>query len=190
MGLSFSILVLKHTDFGVTAFAAVAKRDLDRFFRLRAKELVPKGKLVVTMVTSDDDMQVDSDLHEHATDAVLDLVNAGKISPEEAKRMMVSLHYRSPGEVRASLEAVGDLFTVDELKFDRIAHPLYQKCLSGELGKPEYAEVVTDFFKAIFEPSAMASLDSSRPGMEAFVVPSVGVVFSEGVLFFLLLLLV
>jgi len=132
---------------------------LDNFLRLRARELAAKGKLLITLVTSDDDMQVDSDLHEHATDSLLALVNAGRVTSEEARKVMVSVHYRSPSEVRASLESCADIFAVDELKFDRIAH---------QLGKAEYAEISTNFFKAIFEPSVIVSLNSSRSGLASF----------------------
>ena len=141
---------------------------MDNFLRLRARELAAKGKLLITLVTSDDDMQVDSDLHEHATDSLLALVNAGRVTSEEARKVMVSVHYRSPSEVRASLESCADIFAVDELKFDRIAHPLHKKCLAGELGKAEYAEISTNFFKAIFEPSVIVSLNSSRSGLASF----------------------
>ena len=127
--------------------------------------MVVQGKLVLSIVSSGED---DTLLLDQADESLTDLLDAGKVTQEEIRKMTAAVHFRSQAEIRESVDAVRDLFTLEDSKFVDVFHPLYAKFAAGGVSKEEYATGVTNNLRAALEPAVVAGLDASRPGLPCF----------------------
>jgi len=128
--------------------------------------MVVQGKLVLSIVSSGED---DTLLLDQADESLTDLLDAGKVTQEEIRKMTAAVHFRSQAEIRESVDAVSDLFTLEDSKFVDVFHPLYAKFAAGGVSKEEYATGVTNNLRAALEPAVVAGLDASRPGLPCFL---------------------
>ncbi|WP_305983946.1 hypothetical protein [Roseibium sp. MMSF_3544] len=136
------------------AFADQAKRDLETFLKVRARELVPGGKLLVQVFGATDDARTCDGIYDLLNDAVLAFVESGEISRETYERYYQPVYMRRLKELT---EPVSDdrfgsagLFDLEESRDYEVAVPFveqYQK--DGDLER--YARDYVNFFRAFTE---------------------------------------
>ncbi|UFI02605.1 hypothetical protein [Roseibium aggregatum] len=146
------------------AFAEQAKNDIARFLTVRARELVPGGKLLVQVFGSKGQARTCDGLYDLLNDAVLDFVEAGDISRE------VYDHYYQPVYMR-DLQELADpvtndtygaagLYSLDRSMEYEIAVPFVDRFKQdGDLDR--YARDYVNFFRAFTEAVLRAALPES-----------------------------
>lgn len=146
-----------------TAFAERARADWEAFLTHRARELRPGGQLVVVGGASDENGVSGADGLMDAAVAVLeDLVGRGLLGAEEFARMTIPTWNRTPEEFLAPLRAGAvPALRVEEWKLVVLPDPLLERYReTGDAAA--YAEQVTAFFQAAFQPSLLAALEPGR----------------------------
>ncbi|WP_432176832.1 hypothetical protein [Streptomyces sp. Tue6028] len=151
------------------ALRAQSRRDWETFLELRARELRAGGQLVVLGGASADDGSSGAEGLMDAADAVLgDLVRRKEITPDEYARMTVPTWNRTEEEFLAPLRTgpVSDVFRVEEHTLVALPDDLLERFeQSGDA--QEFADEVTAFFQAAFQPSLFSSLAPGRSDAEA-----------------------
>jgi SAM dependent carboxyl methyltransferase len=141
-----------------------SRRDWERFLAHRAEELRPGGQLVVLGGAAADDGSSGAEGLMDAADAVLvDLVERGVLRRDEYASMTVPAWNRTHAEFVAPLTA-GPLTEVLRLEeHDLLALPdIVFEQFESTGDAQEFADRVTTFFQAAFEPSLLSVLDGSR----------------------------
>jgi len=149
------------------AFEEQARTDWESFLTHRARELCPGGQLVVLGGAAADDGSSGAEALMDTADAVLaDLVRQGLITPDEHANMTIPTWNWSREEFLAPLRAgpVADVLRLEE--HDLVVLPdihLEELRRTGDV--QGFAERVTGFFRAAFQPSLLSALDTP-PGRD------------------------
>ena len=142
-------------------FSELAKHDVARFLRVRSRELVKGGKLLMEVFGSKGAARTSDGLYDLLNDAVLDFVEAGEISREVYDRYYQPVYMRDLDELTGPVfnEAYGaaGLFTLDRAMDYEIAVPFVEQFkVDGDLER--YARDYVNFFRAFTEAVLRAAL--------------------------------
>ncbi|MEO0978192.1 MAG: hypothetical protein AAFY24_13095 [Pseudomonadota bacterium] len=137
-----------------TAFSAQARRDVEAFLKVRARELVPGGKLLVQVFGATEEARTCDGLYDLLNDAVLAFVETGEIDKETYARYYQPVYMRRLDELTGPVLEPGyetaDLFELNEALDYEITVPFvetYRK--DGDLDG--YAAAYVHFFRAFTE---------------------------------------
>jgi gibberellin A4 carboxyl methyltransferase len=144
-------------------FSELAKGDVARFLRARAKEMVPGGKLLVQVFGSTDTARTCDGIYDLLNDAVLGFVESGDITRDTYEAYYQPVYMRHLDELTAAVtdDAYGasGLFSVDHSKACEVAVPFNQQYRNdGDISL--YAGNYVNFFRAFTE----AVLQNALPG--------------------------
>jgi len=148
------------------AFIDQSVTDLKNFLKLRHRELVSGGKLVVSLVASDENNLIQNNIVNAATKTIKKFIEKGRIHGDEGRNMILPLHYRSPSQMEEALKDSAQLFKVDHLQFQTKYHPHYKQFVAGEIPIEEYALTITNFYRAITEQMISLALHPTRSETE------------------------
>jgi len=142
------------------AFARQADRDLVRFLKCRADELMPGGKLLIVSPGDAAEHRLADGLYDALNDACLDLVASGRLPRQRYERFTMPLYFRTVAEMLAPLERDGSpvkgAFTVDRAETLEVPTPfLIEFDRSSDAAK--LADDFTGFLRAFSEPVARAA---------------------------------
>ncbi|MCV0424020.1 MAG: class I SAM-dependent methyltransferase [Roseibium sp.] len=145
-----------------SAFALQARRDVECYLEVRARELVPGGKLLVQVFGSTDQARTCDGIYDLLNDAVLSFVDKDEISRESYDRYYQPVYMRHLDELTAPLRdpqsTVSSLYSLDSTRSYEIAVPFNQQYASdGDLDR--FAKDYVNFFRAFTE----AVLSSALP---------------------------
>jgi hypothetical protein len=153
------------------AFQGQAERDLIRFLKCRARELVRGGKLLLASPGDTEHACLGDGLWDVLNDACLDLVAAGRLQREQYERLTMPVYFRTVAELLAPLERedspVRGTFTVDRAQALEVPTPFFVEFRSGR-DVAAYARAYTGFLRAVSEPVVKAAL--RRPEAETETV--------------------
>ncbi|WP_261720335.1 class I SAM-dependent methyltransferase [Streptomyces sp. FZ201] len=146
------------------AFKERSRSDWEAFLTHRARELRPGGQLVVLGGSCAEDGSSGAECLMDTADAVLaDLVRQGLLTRAEHARMTVPTWNRTVDEFLAPLRAgpLTDVLRVEEYDLVRLPdiHLDHFRATGDARG---FAEQVTAFFRAAFQPSLFSALDAER----------------------------
>ncbi|UES50200.1 class I SAM-dependent methyltransferase [Roseibium aggregatum] len=146
------------------AFAEQAKNDIARFLTVRARELVPGGKLLVQVFGSKGPARTCDGLYDLLNDAVLDFVETGDISREVYDRYYQPVYMRDLQEladpVTNDTYGAAGLYSLDRSMEYEIAVPFVDRFKQdGDLDR--YARDYVNFFRAFTEAVLRAALPES-----------------------------
>jgi hypothetical protein len=85
------------------AFRRQAERDLVRFLKCRAREVVPGGKLLLAAPGDSSQARLSDGLADVLNDACLDLVAAGRLEREQYQHLTMPVYFRTVSELVAPL---------------------------------------------------------------------------------------
>ena len=83
------------------AYAAQASDDLVRFYKARAAELMPGGKLLIASFGAGEHHRACDGLYDVLNDALLDLVASGRLRRELYNRLVFPIYFRTTDELVA-----------------------------------------------------------------------------------------
>ncbi len=154
-----------------TAYAAQAADDLNRFYRARAAELIPGGKLLVASFGVDQRYRACDGIYDVLNDALLDLRECGRLSREAYGRIVFPIYFRTQDELVAPLvrhdSPVLGSFEVDRVESMEVPFSIRQeRDETGDLAA--YAQEFTGFLRAFTEPILQASL-SDQPDAHGMI---------------------
>ena len=156
------------------AFDTQAATDWRTFLSLRARELLPTGRLVVSLPALDQDgIHGAEAMHDAANDSLAELVACGAITADERARMVIPARLRGRAQLLAPFAETGKFsgLTVEHCDIFRVPEAAW--ATYGENGDVKLlATARTGFFRSVIVPSLAAALDATRP-------PSDGVVFAD-----------
>jgi hypothetical protein len=143
------------------AFERQAEQDLVRFLESRARELVPRSKLLLASPGDTDRARLADGLADVLNDACLDLVAAGRMTRQEYEHLTFPAYFRTLAELFAPLERddspVRGAFTVDRAETLEVPTPFFVEFRrSGDV--ETYARAYTGFLRAVSEPVVKAAL--------------------------------
>ncbi len=152
-------------------FAELAKKDIARFLKVRAQELVPGGKLLLQVFGTKKTTRTCDGIYDVLNDAVLDFVGTGEISRLTYDRYYQPVYMRSLEELTAPLQdaslGVAELYALDRTKAYEIEVPFNRQYRSdGDLDR--YARDYVNFFRAFSETVLRNALPES-PDREELV---------------------
>ena len=146
------------------AFARQAREDWNAFLTHRADELVPGGQLVVVGGAAADDGSSGAEGLMAAANAVLvELVDDGKLDESEYARMTIPTWNRTQAEFLAPLRdgPLAHAWRIEE--HDLLALPdMLLEAYERTNDVDAFADQVTAFFAAAFEPSLWSALEETR----------------------------
>ncbi|WP_432058439.1 hypothetical protein [Streptomyces sp. bgisy022] len=156
-----------------------SRQDWEAFLTHRARELRSGGQLVVLGGASAEDGTSGAEGLMDAADAVLgDLAREGLITTAEHARMTIPTWNRTAEEFLAPLGAdpLAEVLRLEEHELVALPDPHLERY--EETGDASaFAEGVTQFFRAAFEPSLFSALDPERSDAE---VSAAAGAFAEG----------
>jgi hypothetical protein len=147
-------------------FERQALHDWEDFLALRARELVPGGRLVVVLpALADDGSSGFEGIMDHANAVLAEMVEEGAIAPDERARMVLGSYPRRQSELLAPFARDGPFqhLTVDGFDMSVLTDApwaQYERDGDGEALATKHAL----FFRAIFMPSLAAALARARAG--------------------------
>jgi gibberellin A4 carboxyl methyltransferase len=142
-------------------FSELAKDDVARFLKARAKELVPGGKLLVQVFGSTNTARTCDGIYDLLNDAVLGFVESGEIARQTYESYYQPVYMRHLNELTAAVtdEAYGasQLFSLDHSKAYEIAVPFNQQYRDdGNISR--YTADYVNFFRAFTEAVLRSAL--------------------------------
>ncbi len=153
-------------------FARQAREDMGRFYRARAAELRPGGKLLVQVFGRNDDHSTASGIIEGLSDAMMDMVEEGRLAPEAYEDFVFPVFYRSLEELLSPIteEGAGAELRVDKAEACECVVPFNEEfARTGD--RQAWAESYVGFIRAFSEPVLASRLPESedRPELVAEV---------------------
>ena len=154
------------------AFDQQGAQDWETFLSLRARELRPGGRLVVTVPAADDGgISGGENIVDQANSALAEMVDEGAITAEERARMAVGAWPRRRRDLLAPFARGGHFHDI------KVGH-----CETNALSDPAWADYELDgnkealaskhaaFFRAVFAPALAGALarDSEAERLRAF----------------------
>lgn len=153
-----------------TAFARQAEDDVKEFLSARARELRPGGKVLLQVFGGDGNARTCDGLYDLLNDAVLDHVDAGKISEEVYTRYYQPVYFRTLDELVAPLKdeaGLSAVFDLDRSESYEVPVPFVEAFRAdGDLDR--YARAYVDFFRAFTEAVLRLAL-GARPELDAVI---------------------
>lgn len=153
------------TDEEREPFRRQAASDLRRFYRARAEEIVPGGKLLVQVFGRDEarDRSASDGIYDVLSDALLDLVDDGILPAEVYENLIFPLYFRTAGELVEPIESEPDLasaFRIDRAETVETPVPFNAELeREGDVG--EWARRFTGFLRAFTEPIVAAAIPAN-----------------------------
>jgi gibberellin A4 carboxyl methyltransferase len=137
------------------AFADQAGRDLVCFYRARAEEIIPGGKLLVASFGVDGPHRCCDGLYDVLSDALLDLVAAGRLDRAAYERLVLPVYFRTKEELVDPVlrpdSPVAGLFRLERADGMEVPVPFNRRRQeTGDLAA--YAAEFTGFLRAFSEP--------------------------------------
>jgi hypothetical protein len=137
------------------AYAHQSAEDLTRFYRARADETVPGGKLLVATFGANECYRCCDGIYDVLNDALLELRDAGRIDREAYRRLVFPIYFRSREELIAPVvqddSPVAGCFHVERAESMEVAIALNQlREQSAE--DSAFASEFTGFIRAYSEP--------------------------------------
>jgi hypothetical protein len=136
------------------AYADQARLDMERFYQARAEEMIPGGKVLVATFGANEQHRCCDGIYDVLNDALLDLVDGGRLARAAYRRLVFPLYFRSVEELIAPLAQPGSLsraFRVDRAESMEVPVPFQQQRKeTGDAGT--YAAAYTSFLRAFTEP--------------------------------------
>ena len=155
------------------AFVRQAEQDLVRFLECRARELVPRGRLLVASPGDTDDARVSDGIADVLNDACLDLVAAGRIRRAQYEGFTMPAYFRTVAELIAPLEREDSplraAFAVERAEALEAPTP-FVVAFRRDGNVAAYAKAYTGFLRAISEPVVRAAFN--QPHGETATVDS------------------
>ncbi|WP_420332988.1 hypothetical protein [Roseibium sp.] len=136
------------------AFRAQARRDVEAFLKVRARELVPGGQLLVQVFGATDEAKTCDGIYDLLNDAVLGFVETGEIDRETYDRYYQPVYMRRLEELTGPALDPGsetaDLFELNQARDYEITVPFVEQYKEdGDLDT--YATAYVHFFRAFTE---------------------------------------
>jgi S-adenosylmethionine-dependent carboxyl methyltransferase len=143
------------------AFRQQGDADLQAFLVHRALEIVPGGKLILTVPADDAHGRCCDGLYDVINDACLDLVAANRVTCAAYERFTIPVYFRTLPEVLAPLQspdsALREAFTVDRAETLIVPTP-FMEAFRRMGDVKAFASAYTGFIRAFTEPVARAAL--------------------------------
>ncbi|KAL1915986.1 uncharacterized protein VTP21DRAFT_6374 [Calcarisporiella thermophila] len=124
------------------AWRAAARKELVDFLNARADEFRAGGQLILSVGAEGGERGESVMLR--MEEAVLELVESGKIPNHVKHQMVVPGYSRSEAEVREAVDAVGK-FRIREIKSDAVVHPAWEAFQQNSISAKEYVEVLVEY---------------------------------------------
>jgi hypothetical protein len=135
-------------------FRLQAAADLRGFYRARAEELVPGGKLLLQVFGRDDVRSASDGIYDVLSDALLDLVVDGVLPRQVYDDLVFPVYFRTVRELTAPVEADGELagaFRVEQADTREVGVPFNEEReRTGDIAA--WARGYTGFLRAFTEP--------------------------------------
>ena len=153
------------------AFAQQAKQDVGKFLQMRARELVPGGKLLVQVFGANEAASTCNGLYDLLNDAVLHHVELGDISRKSYDRYYQPVYMRMLDELTAPVTeasyGASGLFNIEQTRSYEIAVPFNERFRSdGDLDR--YTTDYVNFFRA-FTQSVLINALPETPDRSTLV---------------------
>lgn len=136
------------------AFSAQARCDVEAFLKIRARELVPGGQLLVQVFGATNEARTCDGLYDLLNDAVLAFVETGEIARETYARYYQPVYMRQLEELTGPVLEPGseaaDLFELDEARDYEITVPFVEQ-YKEDSDLDAYAAAYVHFFRAFTE---------------------------------------
>jgi len=143
-------------------FTQQAREDILRFYRARAVELKPGGKLLVQVFGRNDEHDTANGIVDGLSDAMLDMVKDGRLTRDVYEAFVLPVFYRSLPEL---LPPTGDdgeppAFRVDKAEARECRVPFNEELVrSGD--SRAWAESYAGFIRAFSEPVVTSGLPNT-----------------------------
>lgn len=146
-------------------FQKQAYQDLCHFYRARAAELIPGGKLLVQIFGRNDTHSTGHGICDVLSDALLDFVEAEMLPRSFYEEFLFPASYRNTAELIAPIENETDLtaaFRVDQLDARDVPVP-FNDAFAENGDRAAWAKSYTGFLRAFTEPVLAAALPDNLP---------------------------
>lgn len=153
------------------AFARQAALDLATFYRHRARELAPGGKLLVIAPGSDGTLRCGDGPFNLLNDAGLDMVADGRFDRDRWERFAIPNYFRTVDEMVAPLQHAegpgAETFVIDRAEFLELPVPFRDRFEQTGDARAYGVEYV-GFLRAFSEPVLSAGLAAEARAMDAY----------------------
>jgi hypothetical protein len=142
------------------AFDRQGAQDWERFLSLRAGELRPGGRLVITVPAANDDGRSGfEDLLDHANATLAEMVDESAITAEERARMVIGVWPRRKRDLLAPFSGDGQFcgLKVEHCETNAVADAAWA-AYERDGNKEEVANKHALFFRATFAPTLAGAL--------------------------------
>jgi len=143
-------------------FVLQAREDLVNFYRARAAELRPGGKLLVQVFGRNDQYDTGNGIVDGLSDAMLDMVNDGRVTSDVYEQFVFPVFYRSLQELLPPLKEseLSLTFRVDKAEARECRVPFNEEfARTGD--SRVWAESFGGFIRAFSEPVVAAGLPNT-----------------------------
>ena len=144
------------------AFTQQAREDILNFYRARAAELKPGGKLLVQVFGSNDEHDTANGIVDGLSDAMLDMVEDGRLTRDVYENFVLPVFYRSLPELLPPTGESGEpsAFRVDKAEARDCRVPFNEEFARS--GDPcAWAESYAGFIRAFSEPVVTSGLPNT-----------------------------
>jgi len=146
-------------------FADQARKDLTRFLRARAAELVPGGKLLLASFGVNEQYRCCDGIYDVLNDALLDMVDQGRLPRGAYEHLIIPVYFRSKEELVAPLfqteSEVSAHFRLERVESMEISVPFNENLKrGGDLNT--YVGEFTGFLRAFSEPMLRLALKGEK----------------------------
>ena len=144
------------------AFTQQAREDILNFYRARAAELKPGGKLLVQVFGRNDEHDTANGIIDGLSDAMLDMVEEGRLTRDVYENFVFPVYYRSLPELLPSTGESGEppAFRVDKAESRDCRVPFNEEFARN--GDPRaWAESYAGFIRAFSEPVVTSGLPNT-----------------------------
>ncbi len=153
------------TDAEREPFRLQAETDLRAFYRARAEELVPGGKLLLQVFGRTETHSTSHGLYDAISDALLDLVDNSVLPQRVYEHLVFPVYFRTLKELTAPIEADSDLaraFRIDKAATIEVDAPFNaERTRTGDT--QTWAKSYTCFMRDITEPVISDALPQTLP---------------------------
>ncbi|HAH48835.1 MAG TPA: cyclopropane-fatty-acyl-phospholipid synthase [Planctomycetaceae bacterium] len=153
------------TEEELIPFQKQAHQDLCHFYRARAAELVPGGKLLVQIFGRNEIHSTGHGISDVLSDALLDFVEADMLSRAFYEEFLFPASYRNTAELIEPLENVPELkaaFRIDQVDARDVPVP-FNEAFTANGDRAAWARSYTGFLRAFTEPVLAAALPDKLP---------------------------
>jgi hypothetical protein len=144
-------------------FRLQAETDLHAFYRARAQELVPGGKLLVQVFGRTETHSASDGLYDVLSDSLLELIDEGVLPRQFYEEIVFPIYFRTLHELTAPIETDSDLaraFRIDKAETIEVDAPFNaERARTGDI--ETWARSYTGFLRAVSEPVTAAALQET-----------------------------